>query len=265
MLGAVLGDIAGSRYEFHRRKTKDFPLLSPDCRFTDDTVMTVAVASALLRWEEEGGEPEQYFVEEMRRLGRAYPDRGYGGRFARWLGTPEPRPYQSFGNGSAMRVSPCGWAAASLEQALELARASAAVTHNHPEGIKGAQAVAGCVFLARNGADQKAIRDFVTRDFYPLKATLDQLRPNHTFEMSCQRSVPPAIQAFLEASDCEDAIRNAISLGGDSDTEACIAGGIAEAFFGLPAPLARRAEEYLPAEFCQILRAGYARWGERQS
>jgi ADP-ribosylglycohydrolase len=261
VLGAVLGDIVGSKYEFCGIKTKDFPLLSTGCGFTDDTVMTVAVAAALL--SEGPGDLSQRFIGEMRRLGRAYPDRGYGGRFQQWLSAPEPRAYHSFGNGSAMRVSPCGYAATTLAEAQALARASAAVTHDHPEGIKGAQAVAGCIWLARNGADKGAIREFVVGSFYPLEADLDQIRPDYVFDESCQGTVPQAIQAFLEGEDFEDALRNAVSLGGDSDTLACITGGLAEAFFGLPVSLARRAEEYLPPEFCQILQAGYDRWGRR--
>lgn len=261
VLGAILGDIVGSKYEFCGMKTKNFPLLSTGCDFTDDTVMTVAVAAALL--SEGPGDLSQRFIGEMRRLGRAYPDRGYGGRFRQWLRAPEPRAYHSFGNGSAMRVSPCGYAATTLAEAQALARASAAVTHDHPEGIKGAQAVAGCIWLARNGADKGAIREFVVGSFYPLEADLDQIRPNYAFDESCQGTVPQAIQAFLEGEDFEDALRNAVSLGGDSDTLACITGGLSEAFFGLPVSLARRAEEYLPPEFCQILQAGYDRWGRR--
>lgn len=253
MLGAVIGDIVGSRFEFSPIKTKEFALFSSGCRFTDDTVMTMAAAQALLLT---GRDPQAFqtaLVAEMRRLGRAYPNAGYGGRFAAWLTSPDPAPYGSFGNGSAMRVSPCGFAARSLEEALALAEASAVVTHNHPQAIKGAQAVAACIYLAKTGADKETIRAYVRSHFYPLHQTLEHIRPDYRFDVSCQGSVPQSIQAFLEGSNLEDTVRNAVSLGGDSDTMACIGGAIAQAFYGVPQALACMARTYLPQEFLDCI------------
>ena len=253
MIGAVIGDIVGSRFEFAPIKTKEFPLFAGGCRFTDDTVMTMAVAQALLMAGRDPNAFQTALVSEMRRLGRAYPNAGYGGRFAAWLTAPDPAPYGSFGNGSAMRVSPCGFAARTMEEALTLAEASAVVTHNHPQAIKGAQAAAACIYLARTGSSKESIRDYVRAHFYPLNQTLDQIRPNYRFDVSCQGSVPQSIQAFLEGNDVEDTVRNAVSLGGDSDTMACIGGAIAQAFYGVPQELARIACTYLPKEFLDIM------------
>ena len=230
MIGAIAGDIIGSVYEWHNIKTKAFELFSPECTFTDDSVMTVAVALALLR----GGAAEDY-IHAMQLLGRRYPDAGYGGRFSRWLRTSWPKPYNSYGNGSAMRVSPVAWYFDTLDEVERAAEASAAVTHNHPEGIKGAQAAAAAAFLARAGADKAAIRAYIEGRYrYDLHRRLDDIRPGYGFDVSCQGSVPQAIIAFLESTDYEDAIRNAVSIGGDSDTIAAIAGGIAEAAYGVP-------------------------------
>lgn len=261
MLGAIIGDIAGSIYEFDNIRTKDFPLFSQGCDYTDDSIMTLAVACALLaRQKDSSMDLSAAMVTEMQRLGRKYPFPmgSYGGRFGQWLRSTHPEPYNSFGNGSAMRVAACGFAASSLEEALELAEISAAVTHNHPEGIRGAQAAAGCIWLARNGADKAAIKAFVEDGFYRLDRTLDEIRPGYRFNESCQQTVPQAIQAFLEAADFEDAIRNAVSLGGDSDTLACITGGIAEAFFGIPQDIAETAKSYLPQDLSAILDECYA-------
>ena len=215
MLGALIGDIVGSVYEWRNRKDKGFPLFQPDCRMTDDSVMTAAVASA-------------HVITEMRRLGRKYPALGYGPRFEAWILSQEPKPYRSLGNGSAMRVSPVAWAAESLSQCLALAKASAEVTHDHPDGIAGACAVAGAVYLARMGESKEAIVDHVTR-YYPLDFTLDEIREGYAFDVSCAGSVPQAMEAFLEAEDFEDALRNAVSIGGDSDTIASMAGAVAAA------------------------------------
>ncbi|WP_165247236.1 ADP-ribosylglycohydrolase family protein [Adlercreutzia sp. ZJ141] len=231
MYGAIIGDIAGSRYEFYPEKTKDMPLFAKGSRFTDDTVLTVAVANALLEARKTGVSFKELLVPEMRRMALAYPDAGYGGRFATWLGSADPSPYGSFGNGSAMRVSPCGLIAVTLEEALDLARASAEVTHDHPEGIKGAQAVAGAVFLAKTGHTKEEIRAFVQDGYYNLDFTLDEIRAGYGFDETCQGSVPQAIVAFLEAESYEDAIRGAISLGGDADTQAAIAGSIAWSYY----------------------------------
>jgi ADP-ribosylglycohydrolase len=225
MLGAIAGDIIGSVHEGAGTKTKAFPLFDPHCCFTDDTVLTVAVAECLLRHGDYAAFYHDYF--------HAYPDAGYGGTFFHWAAGRHRRPYHSWGNGSAMRVSPVAWAFAALDDVLDQARRSAAVTHDHPEGIRGAQATAAAVFLARSGSDKAQIRDYVERTFgYDLRQSLDEIRPGYRFEVSCQGSVPQSIIAFLEAEDYEDAVRNAISLGGDADTMACIAGSIAEAYYG---------------------------------
>jgi ADP-ribosylglycohydrolase len=225
MLGAIAGDIIGSRFEHARIKTKDFNLFNYQSVFTDDTVHTLAIADSLLN--------KIPYQEKLREYFQYYPNAGYGGRFRRWARSPKPSPYCSFGNGSAMRVSPVAWFYDSLEKVLDEALRSAEITHNHPEGIRGAQAVAGAVFIARNGADRTQIREYIEDSFgYDLSETLDGIRPWYDFDVSCQGSVPYAIVAFLESTDYEDAVRNAVSLGGDSDTQACIAGSIAEAYYG---------------------------------
>ena len=231
MYGAIIGDIAGSKYEWHSIKTKEFPLFSEGCRFTDDTVMTVAVAKALIIAREEQRSFKKVLVETMQDFGRRYPRAGYGGGFRNWIKAKHPEPYGSFGNGSAMRVSPCGLMAVTLEEALDLARASAEVTHDHPEGIKGAEATAAAVFLAKSGRSKEEIRDYIREHYYPLDKTLDEIRPTYRFDVTCQGSVPEAIEAFLESESYADAIRGAISLGGDSDTQASIAGAIAWSYY----------------------------------
>lgn len=231
MYGAIIGDIVGSKYEFNNIKTKEFPFISQGCEFTDDTVMTIAVAKAILRSREEGKPLKPLLIYEMQSLGRKYPHAGYGGMFSSWLCTQDPQPYNSFGNGSAMRVSPCGLIAVTLEEAVALARASAEVTHNHPEGMKGAEATAAAIFLARTGKTKDEIRGYICDHYYTLSQTLDEIRPTYRFNETCQNTVPQAIIAFLESTDYEDAIRNAISLGGDSDTLAAITGAIAWSFY----------------------------------
>lgn len=227
MIGAIIGDIVGSVYEFNNHRSKDFPLFAERAFFTDDTVLTVALAETLLQ----GGD----YGEAMRRWYRLYPRASYGGRFRDWARTLEAGPYYSWGNGSAMRVSPVGFAFDNMDLVLKRADDSAQPTHNHPEGIKGAQSVAASILLARQGASKDEIRRHVETEFeYDLEPSLDEIRKDYEFDVSCQGTVPPAIRAFLEAEDFEDAIRNAISLGGDSDTLACITGSIAEAYFGVP-------------------------------
>lgn len=255
MYGAIIGDVVGSVYEARPIKTKQFPLFSEHCRFTDDTVMTCAVASAFLLWERDTGKAglKRVLIEEMQRLGRRYPHAGYGGNFKRWLEAKEPKPYGSFGNGSAMRVSPAAWVARSLEEALELGEISASVTHDHPEGIKGAQATAGAIYLARTGASKEKIRNIVNEYFYDLSFSLEGIRPTYSFDVTCQGSVPEAIVAFLESESFEDTIRNAVSLGGDSDTQAAIAGSIAQGFFGVPDKLKNQVQGYLDEELLMIL------------
>lgn len=224
MIGAIAGDIIGSAYEFYSVKSADFKLFTPESRFTDDTVLTVAVADCILNGKK--------YAETLKQYGRCYPNIGYGNTFASWLDSGRLAPYSSFGNGSAMRVSPVGFAFTTLNSVLEEARKSAEVTHDHPEGIKGAQAVASAIYLAREGYSKDAIRDYVEENFeYDLHRTLDEIRPDYDFNETCQGSVPESIIAFMESTDYEDAVRKAISLGGDSDTQACIAGGIAQAYY----------------------------------
>ncbi len=251
LLGAIVGDVVGSIYEFDNIKTKKFPLFGSKCRFTDDSVMTVANALAGMEYLRENRSMEIFevkLVQEMKRLGKQYPRVGYGQKFRKWLFSKTASPYQSYGNGSAMRVSPVAWIAQSLQEAESLAEVSAAVTHNHPEGIKGAKATAGSIYLARTGSSKAEIRDYIQADYYQLNFTLEQIRPQYEFDASCQGSVPQAMQAFLEGLDFEDTIRNAISLGGDSDTIGAIAGSIAEAFFGIPEDIASIARSYLTPE-----------------
>lgn len=249
MIGAIAGDIIGSVYEWHAIKSKDFPLFGPHSRFTDDTVLTVAVAAALIK--------RGSYRDSILQFGRRYPQAGYGGSFVKWLASAEPEPYNSWGNGAAMRVSPVGFAFAGEEQVLAQAKASAEITHNHPEGIKGAQATALTVFLAKSGADKETIRSRIAARFgYDLNRTVEDIRPAYSFDVSCQGSVPESIIAFLDSESYEDAVRNAVSLGGDSDTMACIAGGIAEAFYGeLPATIRNQVEILLPPELWSITTA----------
>ncbi|MDR2657655.1 MAG: ADP-ribosylglycohydrolase family protein [Oscillospiraceae bacterium] len=252
MIGAIIGDIVGSVYEFDNIRTKDFPLFCDDCFFTDDTVMTVATAEALM----DGGETDD-FIDSYKKWGQLYPNAGYGARFGGWVQSADREPYDSWGNGSAMRVAPCGWFATSLEEAEWLAEQSAAVTHNHPEGVKGAQATSAAIYLARSGKDKQTIKSYIESKYgYNLSQTLDEIRPTYRFNETCQRTVPQAIIAFLESVDFEDAIRNAISLGGDSDTLAAITGSIAEAAYGVPDWLRDKALSYLDG----TLRDMYESW-----
>lgn len=237
MYGAILGDIIGSPFEFDRGdKTKDFKLFSRRSHFTDDSVMTLAVCEALLKVGQDATvkEIEDAVITSMQSWGRRYPHEGYGGYFRRWLTARHPEPYNSFGNGSAMRVSAAGWLYDSLEKTRVVAKATANVTHNHPEGIKGAEATASAIFMARNGSSKEEIKKYIENEFhYDLNRTLDEIRPSFHMDETCQKTVPEAIIAFLEARDFEDAIRNAVSLGGDTDTLGAITGSIAEAYFGI--------------------------------
>ena len=257
MYGAILGDIVGSPYEFdcNNHKAKDFPLFSRRSEFTDDTVMTLAVAKALTDTRgQDDAAVKAALIREMRRLGRAYPDRGYGARFGSWLYADDPKPYHSFGNGSAMRVSPAAWLAEDMAEVLHLARLTAEVTHDHPEGIKGAQAAAAAIFLARTGRSKAEIKAHAEREFgYDLSRTCDEIRPAYRHVESCQETVPHAITAFLESTDFEDALRTAVSLGGDSDTLAAITGSIAEGFYGVPEGLKQECRRRLTPELAEIL------------
>ena len=235
MIGAIVGDVVGSRYEWEYFKSKDFDLFDPGkCSFTDDSVMTIAVAAALADWKKNGGNLSALATKRMQEFGRRFPYAGYGGRFDEWLNAETPQPYNSWGNGSAMRVSACGWAAGSVEEAVALSDTVTAVTHNHPEGLKGAAATAVCVYLARTGTPKDEIRRHVEENYYKIDFILDEIRPTYDFDVSCQGSVPQALESFFESTSFEDAIRNAISIGGDSDTIGAIAGAVAGAYYGVP-------------------------------
>ncbi|HNW05072.1 MAG TPA: ADP-ribosylglycohydrolase family protein [Oscillospiraceae bacterium] len=259
MFGAIIGDIAGSRYEFHNIKTTDFPLMDDGCFFTDDTVMTVAVAEGLMNGRRDPEKTEAAIVKAMQKYGRMFPDAGYGERFGEWLQSESPKPYGSYGNGSAMRVSPVAEYFRTLDEVERFAEISARVTHNHPEGIRGAQAVAAAAFLAESGRDRLYIKRYVELKYhYDLSRSLDTIRPNYAYDVTCQGTVPQAITAFLLSESYEDAIRKAISLGGDSDTLAAIAGGIAGAFYGVPKALKDRARAMLDKRLLAVLK----RWDE---
>ena len=257
MYGAILGDIIGSPYEFDRGdKTKDFSLFCKHSRYTDDTVMTIAVADAFLAGELEMEDEiiRRRVVMKMQEYGRMYPYAGYGGKFRRWLRSQNPQPYNSWGNGSAMRVSSVGWLFDDLDTVQRMARLSAEVTHNHPEGIKGAEATAAAIFLARTGSTKAEIKAFIEENFYyNLNRTCDEIRPEYYHVESCQETVPEAITAFLEGQSFEDVIRTAVSLGGDCDTLTCIAGSIAEAFYGVPEELKVECRKRLDAPLLQVL------------
>ena len=259
MYGAILGDIIGEPYEWHNLKSKTFPLFSVHASFTDDSVMTVAIAEALMKASGIGVIADEkatkdIIIDCMHKWGQRYPDAGYGGRFRQWLTNNEREPYNSWGNGSAMRVSAAGWLYDDLGTTRKVARWTAEVTHNHPEGVKGAESIASAVFMARNGSSKDEIKEFIENEFgYDLDRTCDDIRPDYRFDVSCQGSVPEAIIAFLDGADFEDVVRNAISLGGDSDTIGAIAGSIAEAFFDIPDRLKNECDKRLPDNMADIL------------
>lgn len=260
MLGAIIGDVSGSRFEWDNLKSKDFDLLTYRCHPTDDSNMTLAVAQAILQADGDWDKLPMLAVKCMRDFGKKYPH-GYGGRFKQWLLSDDPQPYGSWGNGSGMRVSPCAWAASSLEEALQLSDAVTNVTHNHPEGVKGARAITAAIWLARQGASMLEIRDHIHEHYYPLNFTLDQIRDDYEFDVSCQGSVPQAIEAFVESKSFEDAIRNAISIGGDSDTIAAMAGSIAEAYYGIPAEIRNHALTFLDQTQLGVVNAFEQKYG----
>lgn len=253
MIGAIIGDIVGSRFEWNNHRSKNFEFFHPDCRFTDDTVMTIAVAAAIMNANGDLYRLPDEATKSMQELGKCYSNCGFGGKFRKWIYYDNPHPYNSYGNGAAMRVSACGYAARSLDEAKTLALAVTGVTHNHIEGFKGAEAVAVAAYLARTGTSMADIREYVTTNYYPLDFTLDDIRPTYQFDSSCQGSVPQALEAFFESTSFEDAIRNAISIGGDSDTIAAITGSIAEAYYGVPANLRKSASMLLDHHLFEIL------------
>ena len=257
LCGAMAGDIIGSFYEFNATKKYDFYLFTPFSKFTDDTVMTVANADWLITGDSLLGVMQDY--------GNRYPHAGYGGMFRAWLREDEPKPYNSFGNGSAMRVSPVGWAFDTLEETLEAAKQSAEVTHNHPEGIKGAQATVACIFMARTGKSKQEIKEYIVSTFgYNLNRTCDEIRPDYHFDVTCQGSVPESIIAFLESADFENAIRLAVSLGGDADTMGAITGGIAEAYYGgVPEHIRKEVLKRLPNEFIDVMQKFYQKFVDK--
>ena len=262
MLGAIIGDISGSRFEWTNIKTKMFDLFTEECFPTDDSIMTLAIAKAILQCNEAHDGLEQETVKYMQQLGRRYPDAGYGMRFYDWLITEEPKPYRSFGNGAAMRVSPCGFAAKTMEEAIALSKAVTKVTHNHPEGMKAAEAVTTAIFMARSGRKMSEIRDCIEKKYYKIDFTLDAIRPAYEFDVTCQGSVPQAFEAFFESTGFEDAIRNAISIGGDSDTIAAIAGGMAEAYYGIPSSIRENVLAFLDNDLLDIVTNFEKKYGE---
>lgn len=254
MYGAIIGDIVGSRFEFDNIKTKDFELFAPSCHFTDDTVMTCAIMAALLTYH---NVPDTNLADAatywMQKLGRKYIGAGYGAKFYQWIKSDKPKPYNSYGNGAAMRVSPCAWVADSLAQTIDFVDSVTSITHNHPEGIAGAGAIATCIYLAREGRPKSIICNWM-KEYYYMDFTLDEIRPTYTFNETCQGSVPQAIKCFLESTSFEDCIRNAISIGGDSDTIAAIAGSIAEAYYEeIPDWMIADVREKLDPYLCQII------------
>ena len=250
IIGAIAGDIIGSPYEWNPIKTKEFNLFSSRSIFTDDTVMTLAIA----KWLCEDKDSKDVLIKNLKYFGNRYPGAGYGGRFSRWLRQESPEPYGSWANGSVMRVSPCAWVANSLEEAQKLAETSAIVTHNHPEGIKGALATSDAIYLARIGAKKEEIEDHIeVRYGYDLSLSLDDIRPFYRFDVSCKGSVPESIICFLEAKDFEDTIRNAVSLGGDADTQAAIAGSIASAYWDVPENIFEQSIARLDSRLSDVL------------
>lgn len=253
MIGALIGDIVGSRFEFNNYRKKDFNLFDSTCTFTDDSLMTLAIANSLIVCNKDYSNLSEIATINMVDIGRRYPGRGYGSAFSVWLETSKQKPYNSFGNGAAMRVSPCAYVAKTLEEAKELSYKVTKVSHNHPEGIKGAEATTVAIYMALHGSTIAEIRDVINKKYYDLNFTLDQIRDSYKFNETCQETVPQAIVAFLESTSFEDAIRNAISIGGDSDTLAAITGGIAQAYYGIPENIKNKTLSYLDKDLLQIV------------
>ena len=253
MLGAIIGDIVGSRFEWNNHRDKDFELFTNGCFPTDDSIMSLAIAKAIIVSKPDFSDLSDNAVKCMQSIGRNYPDCGYGGRFYGWMFSDDPRPYNSYGNGSAMRVSAAGFAATSLEEAKLLSRLVTEVTHNHPEGIKGAEATAVAIYMAKTGSDISEIKNHINKNYYPMNFTIDEIRDTYMFNETCQDTVPQALEAFFESTGFEDAIRNAISVGGDSDTLAAICGSIAQAYYGIPDDIRKQALNFLDKDLLKLL------------
>ena len=253
MLGAIIGDIVGSRFEWNNHRDKDFELFTNGCFPTDDSIMSLAIAKAIIVSKPDFSDLSDNAVKCMQSIGRNYPDCGYGGRFYGWMFSDDPRPYNSYGNGSAMRVSAAGFVARSLEEAKLLSKLVTEVTHNHPEGIKGAEATAVAIYMAKTGSSIFEIKDYINENYYPMNFTLDEIRDTYRFNETCQDTIPQALQAFFESSGFEDAIRNAISIGGDSDTLAAICGSVAEAYYGIPDDISKQALTFLDKDLLKLL------------
>lgn len=253
MLGAIIGDIVGSRFEWNNHRSKDFEFLTYKCFPTDDSIMSLAIAQAILVSKKDYSDLSKNAIECMQNVGRNYPNCGYGGSFYGWIFSDDPKPYNSYGNGAAMRVSAAGFAANSIEEAKKLSRLVTEVSHNHPEGIKGAEATVVAIFMAKTGSNIFEIRDYIDKNYYPMNFTLDEIRDTYHFNETCQETVPQALQAFFESTGFEDAIRNAISIGGDSDTVAAICGGVAEAYYGIPTDIRKHALTFLDQKLMQLL------------
>ncbi|WP_129723843.1 ADP-ribosylglycohydrolase family protein [Xylanivirga thermophila] len=264
MIGAIIGDIVGSRFEFTNYRDKNFKLFTDNCQATDDSIMTLAVAKAIMETEKIKGISvgeydkllEKMTIKYMQKIGGNYPNCGYGGMFSQWIFSENPRPYNSFGNGAAMRISPAGFIAKTESEAKRLSEIITRITHNHPEGIKGAEAVVVAIFMARQGVAKNEIRKKIDTSYYPLSFTIDEIRDTYKFNETCQETVPQAIEAFLESISFEDAIRTAVSVGGDSDTLAAITGSIAQAYYGVPKNIEEKALAFLDTD----LRAIYDEW-----
>ena len=253
LYGAIIGDIAGSIYEFHNIKTKDFPFFPVNGYITDDSCMTIAIAQALMDWKRRGGDLQQRTIDNMRKIALKYTNMGYGTSFARWLFNKENEPYNSWGNGAAMRVSAAAWVGKNPSEVRHLSYMVTSVSHDHIEGIKGAEATAIAVFLARTGHDKEQIAQYIRENYYDFCTPVAELQQKYTWHSSCQGTVPPALQCFLESTSFEDAIRNAISIGGDSDTLAAITGSVAEAFYGIPDEMIKTANTYIPQDLLKIV------------
>lgn len=253
LYGAIIGDIVGSVYEFNNIKTKNFPLFSPRGFITDDSCMTIAVACAIKEWKQNGGDLSELAAKHMREIGNKYPDKGYGGMFWEWLIHQDKGPYNSWGNGAAMRISAAGWFGKDITQVKRLSYMVTSVTHDHIEGIKGAEATAVAIWAARNGCTKEEIADYIQDNYYDLCDCVEDLQADYDWDSSCQGTVPPALQCFFESENFEDAIRNAISIGGDSDTIGAITGAVAEAFYGIPEGIKEQAKTYIPEELLQLV------------